>query len=260
MANYGAKSPLFAPFSGAEPENSDPVYGQGIVIGKLVSCGVTPNNAEGKLAADNGTAEYLSQITDEDIALETDDLILQNAKMMYGAKADGNDMKYTKSDVAPYGGFAFYHTAMRNGVQVHIGHFFPKVRATRNAKTFNTRGDSIEFGTTSIALKALFTNLGDIEFESEPFSTEEAAYAWCAEKVGLGSYYTVDVQVQNETASKYTDFSGKAFVPSGENFELSVTGAPTALYDNGTEKKSSISGGKYTISAIAADHEVAVIF
>ena len=28
-----------------------------------------------------------------------------------------------------------------------IGHFFPKVRAARGAKTYNTRGKTIEFGT-----------------------------------------------------------------------------------------------------------------
>ena len=54
---------------------------------------------------------------------------------------------FKRGDVAPYGGYAFYHTAMRGGQQVHIGHFFPKVRAARGAKTYNTRGKTIEFGT-----------------------------------------------------------------------------------------------------------------
>ena len=52
MANYGAKSPIFAPFQGVEPAAADPTYGAGIIIGKLVSCVVTPNNAEGDLPAD----------------------------------------------------------------------------------------------------------------------------------------------------------------------------------------------------------------
>ena len=126
MANYGAKSSIFAPFQGVEPAAADPTYGAGIIIGKLVSCVVTPNNAEGDLPADNSTAEYLSEITDEDIALETDDLILQNSLILYGAHMRGNDIVFKRGDVAPYGGYAFYHTAMRGGQQVHIQKFFDK--------------------------------------------------------------------------------------------------------------------------------------
>lgn len=264
MANYGAKSPMFAPFAGAEPQSSAPVYGTGVIIGKLVSCGITPNTAEGKLPADNTIAEYLSLVTDEDVALETDDLILANSLILFGAHMKGNDIVYRQGDVSPYGGYAFYHTAMRNGIAYHIGHFFPKVRATRGAKTYNTRGDTIEFGTTQIPMKALFTNAGDIEEESEAFTTEEAAYAWCASKLGIGTYYCVDVQIQGETSSKYVDYVGKCFLPAGEDFALQITGyaSVTAAYDNGADVASTITGGTgtYTIADIAANHEIAIIF
>ncbi|HMM30668.1 MAG TPA: hypothetical protein PKB13_02705 [Clostridia bacterium] len=264
MAHYGAKSPMFAPFAGGEPANSAPTYAAGIIIGKLVGCNVTPNSAEGKLPADNITAEYLSQTKDEDIALETDDLILQNALRLYGAKMDGNDLAYTQGDVAPYGGFAFYHTAMRNGVVSHIGHFFPKVRATRGAKQFKSRGDNIEFGTTQIPMKAIYPNFGTIELESEPFATEEAAYAWCASKLGISAYHVVNVQVQGETSTKYTDYTGKVFLPAGEDFALQITGFASivAAYDNGVDVKTIITGGTgtYTVENIAADHDIVVVF
>lgn len=264
MANYGAKSPMFAPFDGQEPQAAAPTYQMGVVIGKLVSCGITPNQAEGKLPADNSIAEYLSLVTDEDVALETDDLILAKALVLFGAHMDGNDLVYRQGDVAPYGGFAFYHTAMRNGIAYHIGHFFPKVRATRGPKTFNTRGDTIEFGTTQIPMKALFTNVGDIEIESEAFTNEDDAYAWCAAKLGIGEYYCVDVQVQGETSAKYVDYAGKTFLPAGADFSLQITGHAdvAAAYDNGAAVTSGITGGTgtYTIAAIAANHEIAIIF
>ena len=264
MANYGAKSPIFAPFQGVEPAAADPTYGAGIIIGKLVSCVVTPNNAEGDLPADNSTAEYLSEITDEDIALETDDLILQNSLILYGAHMRGNDIVFKRGDVAPYGGYAFYHTAMRAGQQVHIGHFFPKVRAARGAKTYNTRGKTIEFGITSISMKAMFTNTDNIEIESEPFTNESDAYAWCAGKLGIATYYTIDVQAQNKSASKYVDCEGKCFVPAGNTFELLITGydSVSAAYDNGVDKKSAITGGTgtYTLANVAENHDIVVIF
>lgn len=264
MASYGAKSPMFAPFDGAEPQKSAPVYQAGVILGKLVSCGVTPNTSEGKLPADNSTAEYLSLVVDEDVALETDDLILLNSLILFGAHMSGNDLVFSRGDIGPYGGYAFYHTAMRNGVAKHIGHFFPKVRASRGAKTYNTLGDTIEFGTTQIPMKALFTNAGAIEVESEPFDNETDAYAWCAAKLGVDEYYAVNVQVQGETVNKYVDYVGMCFLPAGEDFTLQITGYSTvvAAYNNGADIKTAITGGSgsYSIQNIAANHEIAIIF
>ena len=170
---------------------------------------------------------------------------------------------FKRGDVAPYGGYAFYHTAMRGGQQVHIGHFFPKVRAARGAKTYNTRGKTIEFDTTSISVKAMFTNTDNIEIDSEPFTNESGAYAWCAGKLGIATYYTIDVQAQNKSASKYVDCEGKCFVPAG-TFELLITGyeSVSAAYDNGVDKKSAITGGTgtYTLANVAENHDIGVIF
>lgn len=264
MAIYGAKSPLFAPFAGEEPQSGIPVYGAGRAIGRLVGCTVTPNNAEGRLDADNALAEYINEITDEDISLETDDLIVDNAVMLYGATLSGGDLEYRQGDTPPYGGYGFYHTAMRNGEKSYIGHFYPKVRATRGARTFNTKGQTITFGTSTLAMKAMFTGDGLIEVESEPFAREEDAYAWVASKLGIDDYYSVNVIIQGETAEKYTDFTGKAFVPAGEEFEIAIEGyaTVTAAYDNGNDVKTSITGGsgKYAISAIDDDHTVIIIF
>lgn len=264
MATYGAKSPLFSPFSGSEPASADPVYGTGVVLGKLVSCSITPNFAEGSLNADNILAEYVKEQTDSDIALETDDLILANSALLLGASISGNDLVYSQTDMPPLGGFGFYHTARRSGTTVHIGHFFPKVRASRNARTFNTKGSNITFGTTSIGMKAMFTNSGKIEVESEAFPTEEAAYAWVADKLGVGTYHCVNVTAQGTGTGKSTDITGKMFLPAGEDFVLHITGytSVTKAYDNAVDVTATITGGTgtYTVEKIDADHEIAIIF
>ncbi|MEG0941953.1 MAG: hypothetical protein RSE64_08660 [Oscillospiraceae bacterium] len=260
MAKYGAKSPLFAPFAGAEPEAAAPTYSPGFTVAKVVSCGVTPNYAEASLDADNKTSEYIKMISDEDIALETDTLILENAAKMFGAQIRGSDLVYTEKDNAPMGGFAFYHSEMRDNVVSHIGHFFPKVRASRNAQTFGTRGKAISFGTSSVAIKVTIPNCGDIEFESQPFANEADAYAWCASKVGIGKYFLVDVSAQGTTATKGVDKIGKSFLPSGETFSLAITGTPKVLYDNGVDSLTSIAAGVYKLTNVLADHSIAVIF
>lgn len=259
MASYGAKSPLAALIS-AETNSALPTYAAGFTIAKLVKCVVTPNYAEGQLDADNTTAEYVNQLSDEDITLDVDTLLLENSMRLFGATMDGSDIVFSQGDVTPYVGFAFYHSEMRNGVVSHIGHFFPKCKASRSARTFDTRGKSISFGTTSIPLKVNFPNVGKIEYESEPFATEAAAYAWCAAKVNLGSYYAIDVQVQGGSSTKKVDKAGKTFLPSGSSFALTITGAPKALYDNGVDNVASISNGVYTLASVTAEHAITVIF
>lgn len=263
MANYGAKSPVWAPIT-AEGAGVAPTYGDGMILAKLVSCGVTPNSAEGSLYADNGLAEYAREISDEDLALETDDLYLEKAAALFGATLIGNDLSYRNGDNPPLGGYGFYHTAMRSGVKCHIGHFFPKVRASRNARTFTTKNNSITFGTASIAMKAMYDNSGEIERESEAFTSEDSAYAWVATKLGVSSWYCVNVMAQGETTGKSVDQKGRIFLPAGEDFTLTITGyaSVAAAYDNGTDKTSDITGGSgtYKIDDIAADHEIVVIF
>lgn len=263
MASYGAKSPVWAPIT-AEGAGVAPTYGGGMILAKLVSCGVTPNAAEGSLYADNGLAEYARELTDEDLALETDDLYLDKAAALFGATIVGNDLSYRNGDNPPLGGYGFYHTAMRNGVKCHIGHFFPKVRASRNARTFTTKNNSITFGTAAIALKAMYDNSGEIERESEAFSSEESAYAWVANLLGLGSWYCVNVMVQGEGTGKSVAQHGKIFLPAGEDYTLSITGYASVLaaYDNGTDVKTDITGGSgtYTLEDLAADHEIFIKF
>ena len=263
MASYGAKSPLWAKIA-SEPEGAAPTYESGTALGKLVSCGVTPNYAEGSLYADNALAEYAREVTDEDLALETDDLIVVKAAALFGATIVNNDLIYKEGDTPPLGGFGFYHTAMRAGVKYHIGHFFPKVRATRNARTFQTKNNSITFGTNSVAMKAMFANNREIERESEAFTSEDSAYGWVAQKLGVSSWYCVNVMAQGETTGKSVDMKGRIFLPAGEDFTLTITGyaSVVAAYDNGTDKKTAITGGSgtYTVSDIAADHEIVIVF
>ena len=74
------------------------------------------------------------------------------------------------------------------------------------------------------------------------------------------TWYSVNIQVQGASGTDAVTPVGVVAVAAGEDLALTITGTPTALYDNGTDNVSSASGGTYTISEIAADHAVAVIF
>jgi hypothetical protein len=92
------------------------------------------------------------------------------------------------------------------------------------------------------------------------FTTEAAAKAYIDTKLGVATWYTVEVQVQGDGVGKAGAPVGVTYVANAGTFVLTVTGTATALYDNGVESKSSITGGKYTLSNVTAAHKIALIF
>ena len=55
------------------------------------------------------------------------------------------------------------------------------------------------------------------------------------------------------------DYTG-GYAADKSAFELTITGTPTKVYDNGQDVTSSLSGGKYTLASVEGDHKIAVIF
>ena len=92
------------------------------------------------------------------------------------------------------------------------------------------------------------------------FTTEAAAQAYIDAKLGVVVWHAINVQVNGETTGEGATPSGTTYVAAAGTFELVIAGTVTALYDNGVESKGSIAAGKYTLSNVAAAHDIAVIY
>lgn len=255
MAKFGARHPVFAPIL-TEPENALPTYGVGAVIGKLVAANLTVNLASGELYADDGLAEQLSEFASGALAMETDDMTDEVASMVYGAVVANGETAYNKEDTAPLGGLGYYKVLMRNGVKYYKGCYYPKVRAALGSDNAQTRGNAITFTTENTSFTVFAPDNGDWRY-TKTFTDEASARAWVRGKLGLGTAYEVNITTQGAGSVSPDGFK---MVASGGSLELVITGTATKLYDNAEDKTASIVGGKYTLSNVTADHDIAIIF
>lgn len=258
MASMGLKYLAWAKMA-TEPAASVPTYDTGEVLGKAVSTNLAITNSEGELYADDMLAEYVSEFASAILTAEADNITLDKQAHMYGATYSDNELQLNASDNAPYGGIGGYQVVMINGVRKYRAWFFAKGRASVPDWSGATKGGSITFGNQPIKMKLMAPNYGPWYYVKE-FTTEAAAKAYIDTKLNVATWYSMNVQVQGAGSGEAATPIGVTSVASAGTFELVVTGTPTALYDNGAESKASISGGKYTLSNVAADHEIAVIF
>ncbi len=258
MAAIGLKYMAWAPMA-LEPDDAAPTYGTGIVLGRSVSTNLTINNAEGELYADDMLSEYVSEFASGELAAEVDNIAVENQAKLYGATYADGEMQMGGQDTAPYGGVGGYQVVMVRGVRKYRTWFFAKAKASIPDWTGTTRGSSISFATQPISMRVMAPAAGPW-YRVKEFTDESAAKAYIDQLLNVATWYSVNIQVQGASGTDAVTPVGVVAVAAGEDLALTITGTPTALYDNGTDNVSSASGGTYTISEIAADHAVAVIF
>lgn len=258
MASIGLKYMVWAKMA-SEPDSALPTFNPGKVIGKAVSTQLTITRAEGELYADDMLAEYISEFASADLTAEVDNIDLADQAAMYGARYEGEEFQAAPEDTPPYAGIGGYQVLMVHGVRKYRAYIFPKTRAAIPDWTGTTKGSSISFGTQPISMKIMAPNYGPWYYLRD-FTTEAAAKAYVDSKLGVAAWYQVQVQAQGAGAGKGVSPTGVIAVAAGEDAVLTIEGTPAALYDNGVDKLSAISEGTYTISALAEDHAVAVIF
>jgi len=252
MSFIGAKHPCIAPIT-AEPANSLPTYGTGVVMGELIGFNTSFNFASGQLDADDDVVEQDSEFTSGTATVDTADIDDSTHALLSGATIDGSgDIEDNGNDTPPYVGIAFYRQKKKHGVRYWKGYFFPRAKASIGNENAQTKGQNINYQNPQTPFTILKAKSGAWRIRSEDFTTEAAAQAWVETKVPVAVWRKVSVMVQGSGLS--ADKDGVNYVATGANITITVTGAPTVLIDNGATF--TLTDGAYTISAIAADHEI----
>lgn len=255
MASIGLKYFYWAKMKD-EPAGAVPTYETGKVIGKAVSTNLTITNSEGELYADDMLAEYVSEFSSGDFSAETDNITLQDQAALYGATYSDNEIQFGSQDTAPYGCFGGVQVLMVRGARKFRAWFFAKAKASIPDWTGATKGNSVSFATQPIRMKIMAPEFGPW-YRIKEFDTEEAAKAYIETAANVAVWHQVSVQTQGAGSSSVV---GAHAVANGETLAISLSPAPTVLYDNGEDKTSSASGGVYTIANVTESHNVAVIF
>ena len=150
MPQYGAKNLQWAPFAASNPEPEDalPNYGTPMKLGDLMSVAETLNFSEVESRADDVRKIYLREFVDGSLAVGVLELPNETASAVTGAQIDSTegakDIHFSSNDTSPYGCLGFYTTNIKaDGSKYYKGLFYPKVKASLDGRTYNTKQKTI---------------------------------------------------------------------------------------------------------------------
>lgn len=148
MAKYGARESFWAPWQ-ENVTDSDatalPPYGEKKTFGQLNKVTDSPNFNEGSLPGDDQIALYEKSFKDGTVDAESVFLPMEDAATMLGAAYAENGLAHGDDDKAPYIGFGFItHHVGKAGKHFQVV-FYPKLKASAGAETYETRGDNLTF-------------------------------------------------------------------------------------------------------------------
>lgn len=258
MAKIGMKYWGWAPFVG-ETTTALPTYGTGFKLGESIKADLSISNAEGQQYADDRLCEDISEFSSGALTGEVDELTLTKQAAIYGATLNDGELGFGADDTPPYGGTAYSQHLQKSGVKKYRTFFYPKVKAKVPNDSAATKSNSITFGTEPISMTVFEPFFGKWRYIKDHASLA-SAQAYIESKLNIADWYDVNVQVNGATTGESATPEGTTMVASGNDFALTITGTPTALYDNGVDKVADIVAGVYTVSAVAAAHDIAVIF
>ena len=158
MAKIGLKNLLFGLL---DETGSTPTYGRATKPGKAVSCSVDITSNDVSLYADDALAESDTSFQSGTVSLVIDDEDVTTIATLLGHTVTSGNMVRNANDVAPYVGLGRIVTKMIGGVYRYKVEFLCKVKFSEHAQSDNTKGETVEFGTTELSGKISTLANGD---------------------------------------------------------------------------------------------------
>ncbi len=149
MAKIGLKNFLFGILT--EAPDGTPTYGVAQKPGKAVSCSVSVSNNSASLYADDALAESDTTFQSGTVSLGIDDEDTQTQATLLGhTVSEDGEMVRNATDTAPYVGLGRIITKIVGGVYKYKVEFLNKVKFAEPSQENNTKGESVEFGTSTL--------------------------------------------------------------------------------------------------------------
>ena len=133
-----------------EATDGTPSYAGAIKPAKAVSCSVSIDNNDAKLYADDALAESDTSFSGGSVTMGIDEDDLTTMAALLGHTISDGEMVRNSEDVAPYVGLGRVVTKMVNGTYKYKVEILYKVKFAEPSQENNTKGESVEFGTTEI--------------------------------------------------------------------------------------------------------------
>lgn len=175
MAKIGLKHFRYAILT---ENNGAATYGTVKTPAKAISCNVTITNNNAKLYADDVLVESDTsfQSGTATVGIDNDDLETM-ADFLGHTYSAANGIKRNANDIAPYVGFGRVVVRITNGVRNYKVEFLRKVKFSEPSEENSTKGEAVEFGTTTIEGTIATLENGDWS-DAQVFPTEAAAITY----------------------------------------------------------------------------------
>lgn len=195
MAKIGLQNFLFGILT--EAEDGTATYGEATKPGKAISCSVDISNNEATLYADDALAESDTSFQSGTVTMGIDDEDLQTLATLLGHEITDGNMVRNSNDTAPYVGLGRVITKMVGGVYKYKVEFLCKVKFSEPSQDDNTKGESLEFGTSEIEGKVAALADGNWSI-AQTFDTMQEAREY------LASLFTAPQSTSSDTTSDDT--------------------------------------------------------
>lgn len=187
MAFIGMRHVVCAEFD-AHTDGSEPTYkATGMDVGKAISANLTINRNSNPLYADDVLAEDDNGITSIDVEISVDDIgedVQAYMGIMKSATAGTPSVTtyYDTADSSTPVGLGYIRVRRKGDTTTYQAVWIYKILMTKNSESSQTKGESVEWQTTTINGKASGLSVS-ASFEKafrkiQNFSTEAAAAAW----------------------------------------------------------------------------------
>ena len=236
MAKIGLKNFLFGILT--EQSDGSATYGQAVKPAKAISCSVSISNNDAKLYADDALAEADTTFQSGTVTLgidDEDDIVLST---LLGHTLEGGEMVRNSNDIAPYVGLGRVLTKLVNGQYKYKVEFLNKVKFSEPSQDNNTKGESVEFGTSEIEGQVAALANGNWSI-SKTFDTFNAAQTYLESLFGSSTAATVSFNNNGGTGSydSVSTYVG-AIIPVPDGSDLTP---PTGYHFIGWDTTSSSS-------------------
>lgn len=188
MARIGLKYPIYAKYN--TDSGGTVTYSNGTNIGKAIKADVSITTSNTAMYGDDEVAERINEFVSGTISLETTDLSIENYSALLGHDISGtaNSKEITSKDTdAPiYVGFGFYGRKIVDNVHYFRAIWFTKVIFGEPSESFETKGNSITFGSYTIE-GAIESDTNGVYKVEQTFTTETEAVAWLKGKANIST-------------------------------------------------------------------------
>jgi phi13 family phage major tail protein len=198
MAKIGLRNFLFGILT--EESDGSASYGVAVKPAKAVSCSVSITNNDATLYADDALAESDKTFQSGTVTMGIDDEDQTVMGILLGHQIADGEMVRSSNDTAPYVGLGRIVTKMINGAYKYKVEFLKKVKFAEPSQDDTTKGESVEFGTSTI--EGIVAALADGSWSvTKTFNTLDEAKTYLESFFGAQTSATVTYDVTTNGGS-----------------------------------------------------------